>query len=85
MRINPLKPGIQAFSGSLAQHGGKVSHEVIDLLDLLIRLTQLSQLLFLPVQALFFFEGDPMSAPSKLSVGSWEEVGQGVEWQGQLL
>jgi len=55
-----LEPGIQAFSSSLPQHAGKVGDEVICLLDFLISLTQLSQILLLPVETLFLFKGDPM-------------------------
>src|SRR6266566_6536501 len=55
------EPGIQPLSLSLPQHAGKVGDEFICLCDLLISLTQLGQVLLLPVQALFLFKGNPMS------------------------
>src|SRR6266571_4750893 len=59
--LDLLEPGIQAFSLSLPQHRSKVSDELIRLSNLLISLTQLGQILLLPVQALLFFQRDPMS------------------------
>ena len=56
-----LKPGIQIFTLPLSQHGRKVGDEFIYLSDLLISLTQLDEVLLLPVQTLFLFKGNPMS------------------------
>jgi hypothetical protein len=76
-----LKPDIQALSISLPQHTGKVGDQFVCRSDLLIRFTQLSQVVLLPVQALFLFKSDPMGEPLKPLVDAWEETGPGFEWQ----
>jgi hypothetical protein len=59
--LNLLEPGIQALSISLPQHRRKAGDELIRFSNLLISLTQLGQILLLPVQTLLFFKSDPMS------------------------
>src|SRR5712692_2129347 len=59
--FHPIEPRIEAFAPSLSQHGGEILDENRGLGNLVISLTQLSQVLLLPFQALIFFKGDPMS------------------------
>ncbi len=58
--LHSIKPLIEAFALSLSQHGGEFLDEFICLSDLLISLTQLSQVRLLPFQTLILFKGDPM-------------------------
>ena len=56
-----FQPRIKAFPLALSQHGRKFLDQEIGLSDLLIPLAQLRQVLLLPLQALIFLKGDPMS------------------------
>jgi hypothetical protein len=59
--FHTTEPAIEAFAPALSQHGGKILDENSGLGNLVVSLTQLSQVLLLPLQALIFFKSDPMS------------------------
>jgi hypothetical protein len=56
-----LEPRIKALSLPLSQHARKFLDQQIGLADLLIRFAELGKILLLPLQALIFLKGDPMS------------------------
>ncbi len=59
--VHAAEPLIEMFSLSLSQHGGELLDQFVGLGNVRISLTKLSQVLLLPLQALFFFTCDPMS------------------------
>ena len=56
-----FQPCIKAFPFPLTQHGRKLLDEFVGLADLLIRFAELAEVLLLPLQALIFLKGNPMS------------------------
>ncbi len=55
------EPRVQLLALPLAQHGGEVLDELICFRNLLVSLTETSEIGFLPLEALLFLKRDPMS------------------------
>ena len=56
-----FQPCIKTFPFPLTQHGRKFLDEFVGLADLLIRFAKLAEVLHLPLRALLFLKGNPMS------------------------
>ena len=65
--VNLLEPPIKAVTLSLSQHRRTFLDQFIGLTDLLIGLTQLGQILLLPLQTLLFLKGNPMRGISRIT------------------
>jgi hypothetical protein len=61
LQFHLLQPSIKVFSLALSQHAGKFLDERVCLSDLLIGFAEVGQMLLLPLQALIFLTGNPMS------------------------
>src|SRR5205807_5837694 len=59
--FDSFEPGVQLLALPLTQHGCEALDEVIRFCDFLVSLTETTEVIPLPLQALLFLKRDPMS------------------------